>query len=147
VLDTLARLCKQGVRGSSPLSSTPGNPQVTGYLADACHDLHEAPSPRRARCVPDRRWPVVPCARLELRFSSSAARTPSASAISRCRSAVECKSRQRRYAAPRRSPRWALALRRPARRVRAVPASAVPLIQPALSSRALLRRVAVCTAH
>ena len=45
---------------------------------------------RCARCVPDR-LPVMPLrARLGFRFSSPAARSPSASAISRCRSSVEC---------------------------------------------------------
>ncbi len=35
-------LCTQGVRGSSPLSSTPTFPQVRDYFPDLRVDLHEA---------------------------------------------------------------------------------------------------------
>jgi hypothetical protein len=50
----IGRVCKQGVRGSSPLSSTPRYPQVTGQPNSLSVDLHEASLRRRARCVPDR---------------------------------------------------------------------------------------------
>jgi hypothetical protein len=87
---TIMAICKQGVRGSSPLSSTSEKSQVRGSFPGLWIDLHETFFRRRARCVPDRLPAAVPRARRGLRFSSPAARSPSASAISRCRSSVEC---------------------------------------------------------
>jgi hypothetical protein len=45
-------ICKQGVRGSSPLSSTPEFPQVTPCPVSLASDLQGASFRRRARCVP-----------------------------------------------------------------------------------------------
>jgi hypothetical protein len=47
-------LCKQGVRGSSPLSSTVRYNQVSRRFASGLVDLHKAYYGWRARCVPDR---------------------------------------------------------------------------------------------
>jgi hypothetical protein len=62
---------------------TPIFPQVRGRVAASLIVAHEASFRRRARCVPDDFARAAPLALLLARFNSFAARSPSASAISR----------------------------------------------------------------